>query len=103
MHAARARASRPCSTSCARELPLLRAPAGPGRVPAAGPIARRMYAAVAPFASTTFITPMAAVAGAVADDMLAAMRAAAPCAAPMSTMAATSRSTSRPARASRSA
>jgi len=36
--------------------------------------ARRMAAAVTPFAPT-FITPMAAVAGAVADEMLAALRA----------------------------
>lgn len=34
-----------------------------------GPVARRMAAAVAPFAE--FITPMAAVAGAVADEMIA--------------------------------
>lgn len=60
------------------ELPLLRAPAGPGPCPLAGPIARRMYAAVAPFASSMFVTPMAAVAGAVADAMLAVMTAAAP-------------------------
>ena len=37
-----------------------------------GPTARRMEAAVAPLA-TDFITPMAAVAGAVADEVLAAM------------------------------
>jgi ApbE superfamily uncharacterized protein (UPF0280 family) len=39
-----------------------------------GPTARRMEAAVAPLAET-FITPMAAVAGSVADEMLAAMLA----------------------------
>jgi uncharacterized protein len=38
-----------------------------------GPIARRMVAAVAPFASSMFITPMAAVAGAVAEEILFAM------------------------------
>ena len=37
-----------------------------------GPVARAMYAACAPFADQ-FITPMAAVAGAVADGVLAAM------------------------------
>lgn len=41
------------------------------------PIARRMLAACAPFAPA-FVTPMAAVAGAVADALLAAMRQAAP-------------------------
>ncbi|RAI41696.1 hypothetical protein CH341_21095 [Rhodoplanes roseus] len=42
-----------------------------------GPVARRMAAAVAPYSETMFITPMAAVAGSVADDVLAAMVAAA--------------------------
>src|SRR5262245_56767781 len=37
-----------------------------------GPVARRMTAACAHFAGV-FITPMAAVAGAVADELLAAM------------------------------
>ena len=37
-----------------------------------GPVARRMVAAVRPFAAD-FITPMAAVAGSVADELLAAM------------------------------
>ncbi len=41
------------------------------------PIARRMHAAVAPYASETFITPMAAVAGAVAEAVLEAMTRAA--------------------------
>jgi ApbE superfamily uncharacterized protein (UPF0280 family) len=57
------------------ELPALRAPQ-PG--PALrGPVARRMQAAVAPHAADGFITPMAAVAGAVAEHVLAAMTAAA--------------------------
>ncbi|WP_369412855.1 UPF0280 family protein [Neoroseomonas alba] len=43
----------------------------------AHPIARRMVAACAPFAPV-FLTPMAAVAGAVADALLAAMLRAAP-------------------------
>ncbi|MGN6143586.1 MAG: UPF0280 family protein [Mesorhizobium sp.] len=42
--------------------------------PLTGPTARRMAAAVAPLAET-FITPMAAVAGSVADEILAAMLA----------------------------
>jgi ApbE superfamily uncharacterized protein (UPF0280 family) len=42
-----------------------------------GAIAHRMLAAVRPFASRTFITPMAAVAGAVAEEILEVMTAAA--------------------------
>ena len=42
-----------------------------------GAIARRMMAAVAPYCERTFITPMAAVAGAVAEEILQAMTAAA--------------------------
>lgn len=53
------------------ELPRLRASAGP--LPG-GPVARAMAAAVAPFAPR-FITPMAAVAGAVADHVLQAVAA----------------------------
>ena len=59
------------------ELPLLRARAFPDRNPLKGTVARRMHAAVAPFAAHTFITPMAAVAGAVAEEILAAMTSAA--------------------------
>jgi len=58
-----------------RELPLLRTPL-PAPMPA-GAVARAMHAACLPHAAG-FITPMAAVAGAVADAVLAAMRAAAP-------------------------
>lgn len=58
--------------SLAGELALLRRPAGTGPAPA-GPIARSMAAAVTPY-SHWFITPMAAVAGAVADHILAALR-----------------------------
>ncbi len=58
------------------ELGELRKPVG--MVPALhGAVARRMADACAPFAPV-FITPMAAVAGAVADELLAAMTAAAP-------------------------
>jgi ApbE superfamily uncharacterized protein (UPF0280 family) len=42
-----------------------------------GVVARRMHAAVAPFASDCFITPMAAVAGSVAEEILGAMLGAA--------------------------
>jgi uncharacterized protein len=42
-----------------------------------GPVARRMVAAVVPYCEQTFITPMAAVAGAVAEEILDAMTAAA--------------------------
>ena len=59
------------------ELPALRQPAGPLAPPLRDPVARRMAAAVLPYADETFITPMAAVAGAVAEAVLAAMDAAA--------------------------
>jgi uncharacterized protein len=55
------------------ELPLLRAEADPARCLLRGNVARRMHAAVSPFASEHFITPMAAVAGAVAEEILDAM------------------------------
>ncbi|MEO0386064.1 MAG: UPF0280 family protein [Pseudomonadota bacterium] len=57
------------------ELPALRRP--PGGARPAGATAARMDAAVRPFAAAHFITPLAAVAGAVADTVLAAMREAA--------------------------
>ena len=59
------------------ELPLLRSAARPGSPRPQGPVAQRMADAVAPFASRYFITPMAAVAGAVAEEILAAMTNAA--------------------------
>lgn len=52
------------------ELAALRAPMP--ALPPEGPVARAMHAACMPFADR-FITPMAAVAGAVADHVLAAM------------------------------
>jgi ApbE superfamily uncharacterized protein (UPF0280 family) len=55
------------------ELALLRQQSRPGSAQPAGSVARRMAAAVAPFAERTFITPMAAVAGAVAEEILGAM------------------------------
>ena len=56
-----------------RELSFLREPCSPERVWPAGAVARRMLAAVMPYAPEFFITPMAAVAGAVAEEILAAM------------------------------
>lgn len=54
------------------ELPILRSPVG-GTPPALnGPVARRMADAVWPYRDI-FITPMAAVAGSVADEVLAAL------------------------------
>jgi ApbE superfamily uncharacterized protein (UPF0280 family) len=59
------------------ELPALRRAADPWRCELTGVVARRMHDAVAPYASEHFITPMAAVAGAVAEEILGAMTAAA--------------------------
>jgi uncharacterized protein len=58
------------------ELPELRRPAGTKPRDFAGPTARRMEAAVQSF-HPAFITPMAAVAGSVADEIMAAMTDAA--------------------------
>jgi uncharacterized protein len=55
------------------ELPLLRRAADPARCLLQGKVARRMHAAVTPFAADQFITPMAAVAGTVAEEILGAM------------------------------
>lgn len=55
------------------ELTELRAAADPARCVLKGDVARRMHAAVAPFAGEQFITPMAAVAGAVAEEILGGM------------------------------
>jgi hypothetical protein len=55
------------------ELKILRQAADPTRCLLQGAVARRMHAAVAPFAADYFITPMAAVAGAVAEEILGAM------------------------------
>jgi len=59
------------------ELPLLRARASAASPWPGGSIARVMAAAVAPYGRRCFITPMAAVAGAVAEAVLAAMNGAA--------------------------
>lgn len=61
-------------TELTAELPALRSPAPH---PFQSPVAQAMAAATAPF-RPTFITPMAAVAGAVADEILAHMTEAAP-------------------------
>lgn len=55
------------------ELPELRRAAVPGACPLSGVVARRMHAAVLPYARDCFITPMAAVAGGVAEEILGAM------------------------------
>lgn len=60
------------------ELAQLRKAADPARTALKGVVARRMHAAVAPFAADSFITPMAAVAGSLAEEILGAMLAAAP-------------------------
>jgi hypothetical protein len=59
------------------ELPELRRQADASSTALRGRVARRMHAAVAPFATEHFITPMAAVAGAVAEEILGAMTQAA--------------------------
>jgi uncharacterized protein len=59
------------------ELVELRTAADLVRCPLKGVVARRMHAAVAPFAADHFVTPMAAVAGSVAEEILGAMLAAA--------------------------
>jgi uncharacterized protein len=55
------------------ELTELRKAADPACNALRGVVARRMHAAVAPFAAGQFITPMAAVAGSVAEEILGAM------------------------------
>src|SRR5690348_4372218 len=55
------------------ELIELRRAADPTRSALKGVVARRMHAAVAPFAADCFITPMAAVAGSVAEEILGVM------------------------------
>jgi ApbE superfamily uncharacterized protein (UPF0280 family) len=55
------------------ELVELRKPANPLTCVLQGKVARCMHAAVAPYAADHFITPMAAVAGAVAEEILGAM------------------------------
>jgi len=59
------------------ELVELRKAVDPTQCALKGVVAGRMHAAVAPFASDHFITPMAAVAGSVAEEILGAMLGAA--------------------------
>jgi uncharacterized protein len=59
------------------ELPLLRTPSGPNSPTPEGRVAQRMSFAVRRFEAFHFITPMAAVAGAVAEEILEAMTQAA--------------------------
>lgn len=59
------------------ELALLRRPMHEGTPAVTSPVARRMVAACVPFAGA-FVTPMAAVAGAVADELMSVMTSAAP-------------------------
>ncbi|MGY3447021.1 UPF0280 family protein [Bradyrhizobium sp. USDA 4473] len=59
------------------ELPGLRTAAQPKHSTLKGVVARCMHAAVVPFAADCFITPMAAVAGSVAEEILGAMLRAA--------------------------
>ena len=67
----------PLLGTLAAELAELRRPLGGREHRPRGPVARRMLAAVTPFRALE-VTPMAAVAGAVADHVLAAMCTAAP-------------------------
>jgi ApbE superfamily uncharacterized protein (UPF0280 family) len=59
------------------ELPLLRSRAGRNSQRPLGAVAQRMFAAVEPYCEDCFITPMAAVAGAVAEAILDSMTVAA--------------------------
>ena len=63
---------RPVLDELVAELPSLRRPLDPALGGPSGRVARRMAAAVRPFADR-FVTPMAAVAGAVADEICAEM------------------------------
>ena len=73
-HDAAWRAFQPLLAGLVGELPLLRQPvAAGGANPLRGTVARRMWAACAPLreAAVGFLTPMAAVAGAVAQELIA--------------------------------
>lgn len=60
------------------ELSYLRSPSDSARPRPRGVVARRMEAATRPLSAERFVTPMAAVAGAVADEILSVMLSAAP-------------------------
>jgi len=65
-------AFQPVLTTLVSKLSVLRAPLDTRRCPPSGAVAGRMRRAVSPH-SEVFVTPMAAVAGAVADHILAAL------------------------------
>lgn len=64
-------------TELVAELPILRSPVIAGNCPLSGAVARKMWNATSPYVTTlaepVFVTPMASVAGAVADTVLASM------------------------------
>lgn len=76
-HAAAWERFRPLLAELVAELPGLKAPIGAAdrRCPLSGGVARRMWAACHPYRAA-FITPMAAVAGAVAEELIACYRRA---------------------------
>jgi hypothetical protein len=74
-HAAAVQRFRSVLDELCSELPVLRKDDGPEPE---GEIARSMWRAVLPYRTERFITPMAAVAGCVADEILARMAKAAP-------------------------
>ncbi|MDP9137175.1 MAG: UPF0280 family protein, partial [Pseudomonadota bacterium] len=76
-HAAARRAFPDVLPRLVEELTALRSPIGESPPEVRGPVARRMADACWPY-RTSFITPMAAVAGSVADEMAMIIRAAAP-------------------------
>lgn len=76
-HAAAVRCFATVLDELVAELPVLRRPVGVSPLALQGPVAWRMAAAVWPHREV-FVTPMAAVAGAVADHVLATMLEAAP-------------------------
>ncbi|CAN0555912.1 unnamed protein product, partial [Ectocarpus sp. 8 AP-2014] len=61
-----------------QDLTVLRQPPSDIRPDFVSPVSARMYAAVKPHSDRYFVTPMAAVAGAVAEDILQVMQDAAP-------------------------
>ncbi|HXW18403.1 MAG TPA: hypothetical protein VEJ39_08860, partial [Candidatus Acidoferrales bacterium] len=75
-HAAAQRFATVLNELC-EELPLLRSAMRPGSRFPSGSVARRMADAVLTFSARSFITPMAAVAGAVAEEILQSMTSAA--------------------------
>ncbi|MBZ5655612.1 MAG: UPF0280 family protein [Acidobacteriia bacterium] len=75
-HAAAGRFATVLDELCS-ELAFLRQPAMVDGPQPKGSVARRMVNAVRPYASANFITPMAAVAGAVAEEILGAVTSAA--------------------------